>query len=115
MTEAGRPFNHSTPELYDQYMGPLLFEPYAKVVAERAALLRPDRILETAAGTGIVTRALHLAIPEAQIVATDVNLAVASGYLSGHRVANASEMLVARSQEHDQLIGGADRNCRFNH
>ena len=62
MTETGTPFTHSTPELYDRYMGPLLFEPYAKVLAERAALLRPGRILETAAGTGIVTRALHLAI-----------------------------------------------------
>jgi hypothetical protein len=55
MTETGTPFKHSTPELYDRYMGPLLVEPYAKVVAERAALLQPDRILETAAGTGIVT------------------------------------------------------------
>ena len=73
MTETGLPFKHSTPELYDRYMGPLLFEPYAKVVAERAALLEPGRILETAAGTGIVTRALHGALPQAQIVATDVN------------------------------------------
>jgi hypothetical protein len=32
-------------------MGPLLFEPYAKLVAERCAVLQPDRILETAAGT----------------------------------------------------------------
>jgi ubiquinone/menaquinone biosynthesis C-methylase UbiE len=73
MTETRSPFEHSTPELYDRYMGPLLFEPYAKVVAERAARLQPDRILETAAGTGIVTRALHLAVPQAQIVATDLN------------------------------------------
>ena len=27
----------STPALYDRYMGPLLFEPYAKLVAERCA------------------------------------------------------------------------------
>ena len=73
MTETGTPFKHSTPELYDRYMGPLLFEPYAKVLAERAALLQPDRILEIAAGTGILTRALHRAVPQAQIVATDVN------------------------------------------
>ena len=73
MTETGTPFKHSTPALYDRYMGPLLFEPYAKMLAERAALLRPGRILETAAGTGIVTRALHRAAPQAQIVATDVN------------------------------------------
>ena len=73
MTETGTPYKHSTPALYDRYMGPLLFEPYAKIVAERAALLQPDRILETAAGTGIVTRALHGAVPQAQIVATDLN------------------------------------------
>ena len=57
-------------------MGPLLFEPYAKLVAERCALLHPDRILETAAGSGIVTRAVHQVLPETQIVATDVNPAM---------------------------------------
>jgi ubiquinone/menaquinone biosynthesis C-methylase UbiE len=69
-------FKHSTPSLYDRYMGPLLFEPYAQYVAERVALLRPERILETAAGTGIVTRAVSEAVPEATIVATDINPAV---------------------------------------
>jgi ubiquinone/menaquinone biosynthesis C-methylase UbiE len=69
-------FKHSTPSLYDRYMGPLLFEPYAKHVAKRVALLRPERILETAAGTGIVTRAVSEAVPEATIVATDINPAV---------------------------------------
>ena len=54
-------------------MGPLLFEPYAKLVAERSALLQPIRILETAAGTGIVTRALSEAVPQTPIVATDLN------------------------------------------
>lgn len=67
---------HSTPALYDRYMGPLLFEPYARLVAERCAVLQPDRILETAAGTGIVTRAVHRAAPGAQIVATDINPAM---------------------------------------
>lgn len=89
MTETRSPFEHSTPELYDRYMGPLLFEPYAKVVAGRAALLQPDRILEIAAGTGIVTRALHLAVPQAQIIATDVNpvmLEVAAQNLRSDRV-----------------------------
>jgi ubiquinone/menaquinone biosynthesis C-methylase UbiE len=82
-------FKHSTPSLYDRYMGPLLFEPYAKHVAERAALLRPERILETAAGTGIVTRAVSEALPEATIVATDINPAVvkfASQHLHSDRV-----------------------------
>jgi ubiquinone/menaquinone biosynthesis C-methylase UbiE len=69
-------FEHSTPSLYDRYMGPLLFQPYARYVAERVATVRPERILETAAGTGIVTRAVAEAVPEATIVATDVNPAV---------------------------------------
>src|SRR5687767_14364953 len=89
MTQTGSPFTHSTPALYDRYMGPLLFEPYAKVLAERAALLHPEHILETAAGTGIVTRAVHRAVPHAQIVATDLNpvmLEVAAGHLRSDRV-----------------------------
>ena len=69
-------FKHSTPSLYDRYMGPLLFEPYAKLVTSRVAELGPARILETAAGTGIATRALVNALPGATIVATDVNPAV---------------------------------------
>jgi SAM-dependent methyltransferase len=89
MTQTGTPFTHSTPVLYDRYMGPLLFEPYANVVAERAANLQPQRILETAAGTGILTRSLHRAVPHAQIVATDVNpmmLGVAAQHLGSDRV-----------------------------
>ena len=74
MTE--RIFEHSTPALYDRYMGPLLFEPYARLVAERCALLQPDRVLETASGTGIVTRAVHRAAPRAELVATDINPAM---------------------------------------
>jgi hypothetical protein len=69
-------FKHSTPALYDRYMGSLLFEPYAKFVAERLVLLQPVRILETAAGTGIVTRAVNEAVPQAVIVATDINAGV---------------------------------------
>lgn len=67
------PFNHSTPALYDRYMGPLLFEPYARLIAERSARLLPARIPETASGTGIVTRALSEAVSQAEIVATELN------------------------------------------
>lgn len=56
-------FKHSAPALYDRYMGPLLFEPYAILLADRAAALSPSEILETAAGTGIVTRRLAEAVP----------------------------------------------------
>ena len=82
-------FRHSTPSLYHRYMGPLLFEPYAKHVAGRLLLLRPSRILETAAGTGIVTRAVNEVLPKAQILATDINPAVfefASQELRSERV-----------------------------
>jgi ubiquinone/menaquinone biosynthesis C-methylase UbiE len=40
------------------------------------AKLGPKRILETAAGTGIVTQALAVACPDAEIVATDLNQAM---------------------------------------
>jgi ubiquinone/menaquinone biosynthesis C-methylase UbiE len=69
-------FKHSTPELYDRYMVPLLFEPYAQHIAEHVAAFRPERILETAAGTGVATRAVAARLPEATIVATDINPAV---------------------------------------
>jgi len=66
-------FAGSIPAIYDQFMVPLLFAPYAKLVAKRAAELRPRRILETAAGTGVVTEELLRALPDAEIVATDLN------------------------------------------
>src|SRR6185369_469879 len=76
MTATDTLFTGSIPARYDRYLGPLLFEPYAEKAAERAQALRPDRILETAAGTGIVTSALHRALPDAEIVATDLNPAM---------------------------------------
>lgn len=85
-------FAGSIPEFYDRCLGPFLFEPYAADLAARAAALRPGRILETAAGTGIVTAALAEALPEAEIVATDLNpdmLAVASRKPGAERVAFA--------------------------
>lgn len=66
-------FAGSIPAIYDRYMVPLLFLPYAEVLADRAKVHRPSRILETAAGTGVVTQALHDALPDAEIVATDLN------------------------------------------
>jgi SAM-dependent methyltransferase len=69
-------FAGSIPELYDRCLGPFLFEPYAEEIARRAAALAPSKILETAAGTGIVTAALARALPEAEIVATDLNPAM---------------------------------------
>jgi len=69
-------FSGSVPANYEQYLVPLLFRPYAEVLAQRAADFRPRRILETAAGTGVVTAALARALPDAEIVATDLNQAM---------------------------------------
>jgi ubiquinone/menaquinone biosynthesis C-methylase UbiE len=69
-------FSGSIPANYEQYMVPLLFRPYAEVLASRAAQFRPRSILETAAGTGVVTDALARALPDAEIVATDLNQAM---------------------------------------
>jgi ubiquinone/menaquinone biosynthesis C-methylase UbiE len=73
MTATDTMFAGSIPAIYDRYMVPLIFQPYAELVAERARTFGATHILETAAGTGVVTEALHRALPEAEIVATDLN------------------------------------------
>jgi len=61
-------------EFYDRYLVPLNFAPYAEVVADRAKALFPRRILETAAGTGVVAEALARILPiDVTITATDLN------------------------------------------
>ena len=69
-------FAGSIPSNYDQFLGPLLFEPYARDLVARAVPLRPERVLETAAGTGIVTALLVDALPKAEFVVTDLNQAM---------------------------------------
>jgi ubiquinone/menaquinone biosynthesis C-methylase UbiE len=67
-------FAGSIPEFYDTFFVPLIFEPYAGEMARRVAALAPTRVLETAAGTGVLTRELARALPPAvEIVATDLN------------------------------------------
>ena len=69
-------FSGSVPANYERYMVPLLFRPYAEIVAGKAAGLASQRILEVAAGTGVVTSALAAKLPGATIVATDLNQAM---------------------------------------
>jgi ubiquinone/menaquinone biosynthesis C-methylase UbiE len=73
MKEQELRFTGSVPEQYARLMVPLFFRPYAELLAERARQFKPRRILETAAGTGVVTRALYDRFPNAEIVATDLN------------------------------------------
>ena len=76
MTSVDVRFSGSVPANYERYMVPLLFQPYADLLADRAATWQPRRILETACGTGVVTAALRKALPDAEIVATDLNQAM---------------------------------------
>jgi len=70
-------FAGSIPKLYDTYLVPLIFEPYAADLANRLRARPVSRVLEIAAGTGVVTRALASALPESvAIVATDLNQAM---------------------------------------
>ena len=67
-------FEGSIPALYDRHLGPVLFEPYAADLVRRVGPLAAGAVLEAASGTGIVTRQLATALPEAvRIVATDLN------------------------------------------
>jgi len=71
---ADKIFAGSVPELYDTCMVPLIFEPYALDIAARLAARRPRRVLEIAAGTGVVTRSIIAALPgDVDIVATDIS------------------------------------------
>jgi SAM-dependent methyltransferase len=67
-------FSGSISKLYETYLVPLIFEPYAVDLVNRLASRSVTRVLETAAGTGVVTRALASVLPEGiSIVATDLN------------------------------------------
>ncbi len=74
MLETDKVFAGSVPENYDRYMVPLIFEPYALDLARRTALFSPSAVLETAAGTGVVARALASSLSsDASYVVTDLN------------------------------------------
>ncbi len=74
MLETDKVFAGSIPENYDRYMVPLIFEPFAADLAQRAASLSPTAVLEIAAGTGVVTRALAPKLsPGASYIVTDLN------------------------------------------
>jgi ubiquinone/menaquinone biosynthesis C-methylase UbiE len=73
MTDKDAAFQGPIPEIYDRGLGPTLFEPFAQEMAARFRGFE-GALLETAAGTGRVTRALAAAVgPNARIVATDLN------------------------------------------
>lgn len=67
-------FAGSIPQFYERHLVPLIFAPYAADLAARVARRQPARVLEIAAGTGVVTRQLaHVLAPDVSIIATDLN------------------------------------------
>lgn len=74
MPELDRAFAGAIPDIYNSLLVPMIFAPYAADLAARVAGLSPSAILETAAGTGVVPRALApLLGPQARYVITDLN------------------------------------------
>ena len=74
MSKQASKFIGSIPENYDRFLGPLIFHDFADDVAQRVLDLGPSKVLELAAGTGIVTRRLRDRLPDdCLIIATDLN------------------------------------------
>lgn len=74
MIDPNSAFTGSIPENYDQYLGPVLFEGYARDMARRVPATPGTRLLEVACGTGIVTGHLRARLTgPGRFVATDLN------------------------------------------
>jgi ubiquinone/menaquinone biosynthesis C-methylase UbiE len=101
-TADDKAFTGSIPRIYETYLVPLIFEAYATELARRVAARlalsgvegSPKRVLEIAAGTGVVTRAMAAALPAStEIVATDLNPAM---------LEQAAQLLTGRTVEFKQ-------------
>jgi len=73
-THGDKVFAGAVPRLYETHLVPLIFTAYADDMARRIASRKPRRVLEVAAGTGVLTRALAKALgADVSLVATDLN------------------------------------------
>jgi SAM-dependent methyltransferase len=90
MSAASTAFTGSFAEVYDRYLVPMDFAPHARRLAARVGALAPRSVLETAAGTGVVTRELARILPaDVTITATDLNqpmIALAQSNLDDTRI-----------------------------
>ena len=92
MTTVTPTFSGSVPNTYHNFLGPLIFDAYAKDMTARLAhvLKHNARVLELAAGTGIVTKQVLAALPaSAKLTVTDISepmLGVAKSALSDPRL-----------------------------
>ena len=74
MSASDKVFAGSVPEIYETYLVPLIFTQYAADVVARLKSRSVSKLLEIAAGTGAVTRAMASGLPASvSIVATDLS------------------------------------------
>jgi ubiquinone/menaquinone biosynthesis C-methylase UbiE len=101
-------------EIYERFLVPLIFEPYARELAEQAGGVDSRDLLETAAGTGAVTRAFAARLPaQVRIVATDLNQPMLD-----HAAAKLSDERVTWRQANAQALPFEDQKfdvvaCQF--
>ncbi|MEY2451619.1 MAG: hypothetical protein QOD92_1193, partial [Acidimicrobiaceae bacterium] len=86
--ETERIWVDSMPDAYEKGLVPAVFRPFAVDLARRVSAHGPTRVLELAAGSGVLTRELVGALPEADVTATDLNDAMVE---LGHRLAPTAE------------------------
>ncbi len=75
MEKSNLDFIGSIPYHYDKDLGPIIFEDYAQDLANRVSVDDGGKVLEIAAGTGILTKALRDRLAQdIDLVVTDLNL-----------------------------------------
>jgi SAM-dependent methyltransferase len=108
--DADRAFAGSVPQLYERYLVPLIHEPYVEDLSARLLRQHPRRVLEIAAGTGVITRRLaRLLAPDVAIVATDVSqpmldYAIALGTTRPVKWQQADAMQLPYADEHFDVL-----------
>src|SRR5947209_11521630 len=63
-------------EVYERVLAPAVFQPFAVDLARRLSAWSPRRVLELAAGTGVLTREILAVLPSVELTATDLNPAM---------------------------------------
>ena len=56
ISDSERRWGDSMSEAYQRWLAPVVFEPFAEDLVRRVAATDPKRVLELAAGTGVVMR-----------------------------------------------------------
>lgn len=107
-------FEGTVPALFERFGVPMLFAPYVGDLVQRLGGLAEGRVLETAAGTGVVTRALLAGLPApVRIVATDLSQAMLD-----HAMTQVSSDRLSWQQADAQALPFADSSfdavvCQF--